>query len=253
MVESTDLLSVKWIFPPTAAKLLRLAIRTLGELEDALKTQPDLLNHSEKIWLKYHPTTTTTTTTSIQCAVLLQHFRLVSGVIEAMFPGVYEVVCAGSYRRMKDTCGDVDILVTPKDDREIGSEVEKLVNRLQSDGYLVDVIGQTKANRDGTLVSPHAVYGIGRLPGYPTHRRVDIIFQGRSERVHGLQYFTGSADFNDTLRIYARRHGYNLMDQGLARVLEDGQASTSPPALTDTHTHTHRERERGDVTLSPIT
>ena len=34
------------------------------------------------------------------------------------YPGLYEDIVCGSYRRGKETCGDIDILITRKDGKK---------------------------------------------------------------------------------------------------------------------------------------
>ena len=106
-----------------------------------------------------------------------------------------EAVVAGSIRRMKETTGDVDILVATK-------KPEKLVE------YFLSLVPHEKIwGRGATKVSVRAKEGF------------DIDMRVLPEEVFGsgLQYFTGSKEHNVRLRTYAAGKGYKLSEYGLFR------------------------------------
>jgi len=202
------------MFPPLALQLYCKGINTLAELQAALDEDPHLLDAGQKVWLKHHGDIVK----PIPRAEVEQHFNYIKGTVEKLFPNnELEVMCVGSYRRLKDTCGDVDIFIVPNHDNYFETEIEPIVERLQSDGYLVDIIGQTEKyylghddlsgrNVDKEVYQcPHTVFGIGRLPGTNINRRVDLIFQPKKEKTCGLLYFTGSRDFNTAIAKFASR------------------------------------------------
>ena len=47
------------------------------------------------------------------------------------------------------------------------------------------------------------------------HRRIDLKFYPREIIGTALLYFTGSANFNRMMRLYASKKGYSLSDKGL--------------------------------------
>ena len=106
-----------------------------------------------------------------------------------------EAVAAGSIRRMKETIGDVDILVTSKNP-------QKLIE------YFLSKVPYNKLWGKGpTKVSLHTLHGF------------DIDVRVLPEEVFGagLQYFTGSKEHNVKLRTLALQKGYKLSEYGLFR------------------------------------
>ena len=139
----------------------------------------------------------------------------------------------GSYRRGKQTCGDVDVLITHTDfDDEVpatflGGVVEKLMKAGHITHHLTYICGMDKGgyNREwgmppkekGLKTSCSSWMGVFGSPLYPgKRRRVDIKFYPHRERVFAELYFTGSGHFNRSMRLYAdRKKGLKLTDKGL--------------------------------------
>ncbi len=110
-------------------------------------------------------------------------------------PIVKRAVSAGSIRRMKETVGDVDILVAT-------DKSEKAVEYFLS------------------LISYEKVWGKGSTKvSVRTREGFDIDMRVLPEEVFGagLQYFTGSKEHNVKLRTYAQSKGYKLNEYGLFR------------------------------------
>ena len=108
---------------------------------------------------------------------------------------VQRAVAAGSIRRMKETVGDVDMLVTT-------SKPEKAIE------YFLSLVPYEKIwGKGATKVSVHTTEGF------------DIDMRVLPEEVFGagLQYFTGSKEHNVRLRTYALSKGYKLSEYGLFR------------------------------------
>ena len=106
---------------------------------------------------------------------------------------VVRAVAAGSIRRMKETIGDVDILITSK-------KPERAIE------YFLSVVSYEKIwGRGTTKVSLRTKEGF------------DIDMRVLPEEVFGagLQYFTGSKEHNVRLRTYAASKGYKLSEYGL--------------------------------------
>ena len=108
-------------------------------------------------------------------------------------PFVTRAVAAGSIRRMKETIGDVDILITSE-------KPEKAIE------YFLSMVSYEKIwGRGTTKVSVR------------TREGFDIDMRVLPEEVFGagLQYFTGSKEHNVRLRTYAASKGYKLSEYGL--------------------------------------
>lgn len=126
------------------------------------------------------------------------------------------VETCGSYRRGKDNCGDVDILLTRKDNKAINGMLEELVSRLEAQNFLKERLGSTRVSDKGSEM----YMGVCKLPEskYKLHRRIDIKVYPKDQYGFALLYFTGSDYFNRSMRLFAEQKGYTLSDHGLAPV-----------------------------------
>jgi DNA polymerase (family 10) len=108
---------------------------------------------------------------------------------------ITEAVAAGSIRRMKETIGDVDILVTtPKPEKAID--------------YFLSLVTYSKIwGRGPTKVSVHTAQGFD----------IDIRVLPKEFFGAGLQYFTGSKEHNVKLRTYAVSKGFKVSEYGVFR------------------------------------
>ena len=111
----------------------------------------------------------------------------------AFLRGRGRVVVAGSYRRRRDTVGDLDVLVTAKNGTEVGNRLVEYENVAQ-----VVAHGPTRTTvvlRSGLQVDVRAV-------------------PDESDGA-ALLYFTGSKAHNIALRGLANQHGWKLNEYGL--------------------------------------
>jgi DNA polymerase (family 10) len=115
-------------------------------------------------------------------------------------PGVEKAEPAGSYRRMKATVGDVDIVVVTKDQKKVADAVAALP-------IVRNVVGQgeKKVSFDVVLKSKEAL-------------RVDVRFVAKDQWGSALLYFTGDKDHNIALRKIAIAKGWKLNEYGLFEV-----------------------------------
>lgn len=100
---------------------------------------------------------------------------------------------AGSYRRHKDTVGDIDILAVAEDPAKVADAVSKLP------------LVQTVVAKGETKVS----FNLASL------LRVDVRFVHPDEWGSALLYFTGDKEHNITLRKIAIANGWKLNEYGL--------------------------------------
>jgi len=118
-------------------------------------------------------------------------------------PNLIFNIC-GSYRRGRETCGDIDVLITNQDINDKTQYLPQYVQRLNSRGFLVDhltVNGQKKYM---------GVCKIAKLG-----RRIDIRFVDYEAYYAALIYFTGSKNFNIDIRNKAIEMEYSLNEYGL--------------------------------------
>ncbi|HMA83543.1 MAG TPA: DNA polymerase/3'-5' exonuclease PolX [Candidatus Thermoplasmatota archaeon] len=114
-------------------------------------------------------------------------------IIQELTDQVDQIELAGSLRRMKETVGDVDILV-------VSSESEKVMDYFTN----LDRVEQVIAH--GKTKSTIRLYG---------GIQVDLRIVNKQSFGSALQYFTGSKDHNVKLRKIAQKNGLKLNEYGL--------------------------------------
>lgn len=125
---------------------------------------------------------------------------------------IYDI--CGSYRRNKDTCGDIDILVTHSsfDSNEVLKDKQIMKNIIQ------ELTNSNILVKKGSL-TPDAVkkyMGTCKLPIENSKaRRLDIRLAIYNSYSTSLMYFTGSKEFNLKMRNKAIDFGYMLNEYGL--------------------------------------
>jgi DNA polymerase (family 10) len=136
--------------------------------------------------------------------------ELVTGLVAAIegMPGVHRVVPAGSYRRRRETIGDVDLLAETDDP-------SGLMDRFTGLGAVESVL-----NQGGHKAAVRLLRG----------PQVDLMVMPPGEAGTYLVHFTGSKEHNVRLRAIARDRGWSLSEKGFLRIGEDGEALTGPDA-----------------------
>lgn len=144
--------------------------------------------------------------------------KLLQTVCAKINKDIKATIC-GSYRRECSSSGDIDVLLThpccqyPDDLKTLASNpLKKIVRVLTDIGFLVDHLtteGNTK------------YMGLCQLKNYPSARRIDIRFIPYKSYGSALLYFTGSRDFNTTMRTHCLSKGYTLNEYGLYKNIVD--------------------------------
>lgn len=124
-------------------------------------------------------------------------YPLVKGILEAMreLPWVEQISACGSFRRMKETVGDLDILCT-------GTEGEKIIERF------VNLPGVTRVLAQGDTKGSAI---------FEDRYQVDLRVVPRESYGAALQYFTGSKQHNIHLRTIAKGIGLKISEYGVFR------------------------------------
>ncbi|BBO33039.1 DNA polymerase/3'-5' exonuclease PolX [Lacipirellula parvula] len=115
-------------------------------------------------------------------------------------PAIKQMEIAGSYRRGRDTIGDLDLLVDATD-------VTAVMDRFGSFAQ----VGETIA-RGETKMAVRLKSGL----------QVDLRVVPAESFGAALQYFTGSKDHNVVMRGRAKQQGLKVSDWGVFRVADDG-------------------------------
>jgi DNA polymerase (family 10) len=116
-------------------------------------------------------------------------------------PGLGALIPAGSFRRRRETIGDLDLLAEAEDGTE-------LIDRFTA----MPGVGQVLAG------GPHKA--AVRMRGGP---QVDLMVMPPGEAGAYLVHFTGSAAHNVRLRGLSRERGWSLSEHGFVRLGEDGR------------------------------
>ncbi|HYN48826.1 MAG TPA: DNA polymerase/3'-5' exonuclease PolX [Candidatus Nanopelagicales bacterium] len=132
--------------------------------------------------------------------------RIVEGVAALLgeVPGVRRVEPAGSFRRRRETIGDLDLLVETDD----AAAVIERFTALPAVESVVNAGGHKAAVR---------------LAGGP---QVDLMAMPPGACGTYLVHFTGSKEHNVRLRGIARDRGWSLSEKGFARLGPDGEIAT---------------------------
>ena len=179
---------------PKRIKLLynKLKVRTLDDLRRAIET-----GRIHKL-RGFGEVTETKLAAALKKPITAKRFKLATAEAEAEALVAYlrnggRVVVAGSYRRRRDTVGDLDVLVTAKHGAAVGDKLiaYENVTRVLAHGPT----RTTAVLRSGIQVDVRAV----------------------PEQSYGaaLLYFTGSKAHNIALRAIANKHRWKLNEYGL--------------------------------------
>jgi DNA polymerase (family 10) len=138
-------------------------------------------------------------------AFLVDAARIVDGIVGRMQASktVERIDAAGSFRRMRETVGDIDILAVAKDRAAAGAAFERLpgVAEVLASGETKVVVRMEYHDYEG---SPRTI-------------QVDLRILDPDHWGAGLQYFTGSKDHNIRLRTMAERRGLKMNEYGMFR------------------------------------
>ena len=208
-----DLLALPGLGPKTVRSLYtELGIKTLDELRAAaeggrLQTLRGLSRRTEEQVLK-----AIENVEKSDRRLLLHRAKAlideISGTLLDVL-GVGRIVPAGSFRRRRETIGDLDLLAEARD-------------------------GEAVVERFATLPSVEAVIGRGpykaavKLGGRGPN--VDLMVMPPGEAGTYLIHFTGSKEHNVKLRARARDLGWSLSEKGFLRIGEDGEPLTGAAA-----------------------
>ena len=239
-VEAILELSGVWgIGTETARKLHREdGVSTVAQLRALAARQPGKLSANQHVGLRFYE--------EFKERIPRDEVEALAGHVEdavaAVCPGC-SVTVAGSYRRGKTSCGDVDVLLCPSEEFIRGGSqgapgatvdtvediLPAVLARLRTRGVVTDDLST------GTV----SWMGVARLPDSrerlaPTttdgaegdgavavvtpkrlHRRMDIKTYTPDEMPFALLYFTGSGYFNRSMRTWAdKAKGLSLHDRG---------------------------------------
>lgn len=125
---------------------------------------------------------------------------------------IYEI--CGSFRRLKEDCGDIDILVTHK-----SFKTKDLIIEMNVMSKIIDLLIKSKILLEDGIITPNAnIKFMGTtklLLKNSKARRLDIRIIEYTSFPTAIMYFTGSAEFNVRMRNKAIDMNMKLNEYGL--------------------------------------
>ncbi len=217
-LESLDILQgVHGIGPVKAKQLVETkGIRTIADLRQSLREDPELLNDVQKMGLKYYEDAIE----RIPRHEMAMHETLILMALDPRFTGAI----VGSYRRGAESSGDIDVLLMLPDSmskKEQGDLFLEMIQLLQDSDYIVDTLAQ----------GPKKFLGYVRLDKDAKARRLDLLMTPQVEFAYAILYFTGSQAFNVAFRRYAQEKGYTINEHTMKPVKEG--VKEVPPMKTE--------------------
>lgn len=137
--------------------------------------------------------------------------KLIRGHAEEVGSGLVMEVC-GSYRRGRPMCGDIDILLSHTEGNLHQQYLSTLLNKLKDVNLITDdlITVDNEAQRK--------YMGMCKLPNEGSkYRRIDFIAAPYAEWPCALLHFTGSAHYNRSIRLKAKKMGMSLSEHALRR------------------------------------
>ena len=194
----TSLMQVHGIGPAKAKSLVEdYNIKSIEELEE----KQELLNDKQKIGLKY--------VRDFQERIPRKEMDVHRGLLGKCINAIddnFEFEITGSYRRMASSSGDIDILITHKNEPENVEQLFKnVVETLKKEGYITDVFAE----------GGKKCLAVCKLKRYKRYRRIDLLYTNKKEYPFAVLYFTGEASFNVNMRAYCMTKGLSLSEHGI--------------------------------------
>lgn len=205
-VRTISLFGEVWgIGPATALKFYEKGHRTLEDLMNE-----DSLTHSQKLGLKYFDDIKT----RIPRHEVQEMELLLQKTGEEILHGVV-ILCGGSYRRGKASCGDLDVVITHPDRKSHKGFLTRYVKRLKDMKFLREDLVFSTHNEEGTDSGADTYFGLCSYPGRELRHRIDFKVYPRDIYAFGLVAWTGNDVVNRRMRLLAESKGYRLDDTGL--------------------------------------
>ena len=202
-----ELLQIPGLGPKTVRQLHEeLGIETMTELKSAaeegrIRTVRGLSERTEQLILEGIARLEAQPPRRLYLHEAEEHMAVLTDILGAV-PGVTSIEPAGSYRRRKETIGDLDLLAETTDPAGLMERFLGLgtVDHVVARGGHKSAIRLMRGPQVDLMVMPPGAAGAYRL------------------------HFTGSKEHNVRLRARARDRGWSLSEYGFQRIGADGEA-----------------------------
>ena len=184
-----------------ANQLAKIGFKTIDDLRNC-KTIEDYLNETQLKGLKYYE--------NIQKRIpyleIFKHEKLLKSILKEI-DNTAELVIAGSFRRGKETSGDIDVLIKTPSVKNT-SVYDKFLDKL-NENYMVETLSRGKKK----------FMGICKITNIC--RRIDIMFTKPEEYPFAILYFTGSKEFNVKMRSELLEKDLSLNEYGITNLSDN--------------------------------
>ena len=197
-----ELQKVAHVGKVAANRFYDAGVKTILELHQYAKANPDKLTDQQTIGLRYHKDISR----RIPRTEMRKWEKLIRNVIDKdteQFKGT-EMMVAGSYRRLLKDSGDVDVLLNSQDP---SMTLQILVGYLTTAGVIVEILSSGDAQ---TMV-------VAKLTRHQTHRRLDIFSYTNDIYPYAVLHSTGSGEHNIIMRNAAIEKGLSLSQYGFKK------------------------------------
>lgn len=199
-----------WGIGPSVAN--ELVLQGFDSVEKLRDSGQQLLNANQKTGLRFYEELLP----KMPRSEVEEISRVVADTTRKLFGDDLEMIVCGSYRRGAPFSSDADFLFSWKKGvkaRSPKDTIHALVESMKDSHFLIDYFNK---------VNHHTVFlGICRLGPGRQARRLDMKVWPRDSLACAMMHFTGNADFNRRIRLFAKQHGLKLSDLGLTK--SDGE------------------------------
>lgn len=205
-----ELLQIYGIGPKKAKELVNMGIYSIAQLREEYYKNPELLNEAQVLGLQYYEDSIERIPRS-EMVLHNNYLKLQAKKFDL------NTTITGSYRRKMPSSGDIDCLVYY--DKEMLTPVQSIktfndyIDTLIENNYIIAVLSRGDKKCLCFAKIKNKV------------RRLDLLLTTPSEYPYALLYFTGSKQFNISIRKYALEMGYSLSEQSLTDVTSKKKVS----------------------------
>ena len=191
----------------TAYKLFKqYRIKSIDELIERVNSGEIEVSDNIKIGLKY----VNKLDTKIPRSDIDEFKEYILDILLEIDPKLFGTVC-GSYRRLKETSGDVDLIIIHNDYKHLNDKIKTnyidiFINHLIKNNIIIESLTKTDVKTKYMGIFKWKV---------SKPRRIDVRFIPYESYYSAILYFTGSKDFNTNMRLNAIAQNYTLNEYGL--------------------------------------
>jgi DNA ligase 1 len=196
-----ELIKIPGVGETAASKLYSMGIETIPGLIVRYTNDKSILNDKQAIGLLHYD--------DLQKRIPRSEMDSWKELFNKIKPGNSTIEMVGSYRRLKETSGDVDVLLRSDDPKSMNMFTKSF--------------GETIENVISS--GPTKLMAIAKIN--ETYRHIDVFYYPPDVYPFALLFLTGSGPFNQQMRAFASKQGYSLSDKGFRHTSPNGPVVTS--------------------------